>query len=79
MTCIDVSDDRTTGMPRFFAQFLLIVFGAALVVSSFAVWLVPTAEGLPEVTLLKIGVTTATLIGGLCCIVLAKEAKRGRL
>lgn len=78
MASIEIHNEPSGIVPRLVSQMLLIVFGAALVVSAFGVWLMPTAGGLPEVTLLKIGISAGTMLGGLCCIVFAQEARRRR-
>ena len=75
MANIEIGKDMTAALPRLIAQLVLIVFGAALVVSAFLVWLMSTAQGLPEVSLIKVGLSASTLIAGLCCIVCAKEGK----
>lgn len=75
MATIEIDKDMTAALPRFIAQLVLIIFGAALVVAAFLVWLVPTASGLPEVSLIKVGLSASTLIAGLCCIVCTKEGK----
>lgn len=78
MASIEISNDPSALGPRLVAQLVLIISGAALVVSAFGVWLLPTAHGLPEVSLLKIAVSAFTMLGGLCCIVCAKEVKHRR-
>ncbi|MCR8550185.1 hypothetical protein M4578_20385 [Salipiger sp. P9] len=46
----------------------LLVVGAAMALSAFGLWLVPGASHLPELTLIKLGLSLFLLIGGLCCL-----------
>ncbi len=57
-----------TARPCAPSRFILSLLGSALMFSSFALWLVPGSSGLPELSLIKLGLSVFMLIGGLCCI-----------
>ncbi|MDJ0821509.1 MAG: hypothetical protein QNJ09_06815 [Paracoccaceae bacterium] len=54
----------------------LMLLGAALCASAFGLWLVPAASAVPELSLMKLGLSLFMLISGLCCLVLAKGAQK---
>ena len=54
----------------------LMLLGASLCASAFGLWLVPAASAVPELSLMKLGLSLFMLISGLCCLVLAKGAQK---
>ncbi|MFZ5964683.1 hypothetical protein ACOXXX_17205 [Thalassococcus sp. BH17M4-6] len=48
------------------------VAGWSLMFSAFGLWAVPGSENVPELSLIKLGLSVFMLIGGLCCIVSAR-------
>lgn len=47
---------------------VLLIVGSGLTLSAFGLWLMPGASHLPQVALIKLGLSLFFLIGGLCCI-----------
>ena len=74
MATVRIPSEPLPLSPAVFVRFALSILGAAFVLAAFMVWLVPTAQGLPQVSLIKMGLSSGTLIAGLCCLVLAREA-----
>ncbi len=62
------ADAYETARPSAISRFVLAMLGAALMSSSFALWLVPGTSGIPELSLIKLGLSVFMLIGGLGCI-----------
>ncbi|MFD1341793.1 hypothetical protein [Litorisediminicola beolgyonensis] len=69
---IETPDTGVALLPRL----LLGLVGAALVFSGFGVWLFPAAEDLPELTLMKLGVSVFMVTGGACCLAIAQPFRR---
>ncbi|APZ54528.1 hypothetical protein [Salipiger abyssi] len=51
-----------------FLRAVLLVVGSGLTMAAFGLWLMPGASQLPELALIKLGLSLFFLIGGLCCI-----------
>lgn len=56
-------------VPGAVARFVFALSGTALMASSIGLWVVPTAASVPEVTLMKLGISVLMLMGGLFCFV----------
>lgn len=65
---------RPASLPNALARLMLSVTGTALGCSAFGIWLVPAGGGLPDLSLVKLGLSLGFLLGGLCCVVIARDA-----
>ncbi len=54
----------------------MCLVGASMCASAFGLWLVPVASAMPELSLMKLGLSLFMLISGLCCLVLAKGTQK---
>ena len=81
MSAVTTDMPRQTSSERSLAGMalrgVLGLAGAALCVSAFGLWLVPGAAGMPELSLIKLGLSVYMLIGGLCCLVTARAGRAG--
>lgn len=54
----------------------LSIIGCALGLSAFGLWLMPGTGGLPELSLMKLGLSLFMLLLGVCFLVMAEKNKR---
>ncbi|WP_417722358.1 hypothetical protein [Salipiger sp.] len=54
----------------------LAVAGTGMSLAAFALWVMPGTSNLPELTLIKLGLSLFLLIGGLSCLTGSRRARR---
>ncbi|WGW02471.1 hypothetical protein [Tropicibacter oceani] len=72
-TNIDHQAPGEISVATIFRSLVLGFLGISLCISAFGLWLVPGGQGLPEVSLIKMGLSAALLIAGLCCMVMIRR------
>ncbi|KMK67014.1 hypothetical protein [Puniceibacterium sp. IMCC21224] len=70
----DPAEQTHQAAPGTVGRFFYAVAGSALLFSALGLWMVPSGAALPELTLMKLGLSVLMLVGGLCCLV----STRGR-
>ena len=77
MSSLSTNIDRQTpgeiSLSAIFRSLVLGFLGMSLCISAFGLWLVPGGQGLPEVSLIKMGLSAALLIAGLCSLVMIRR------
>ena len=51
------------------------IVGWSLLFSAFGLWAMPGSDNVPELSLIKLGLSVFMLIGGLCCIVSTRAVR----
>lgn len=67
-------DPRELG-PGLLRRLLLGIAGWGLLFSAFGLWAVPGSDNVPELSLMKLGLSVFMLLTGLCCIVSTRRER----
>ena len=74
-TDLPEATDADRARPALLTRLVLGITGWSLLFSAFGLWAVPGSANVPELSLMKLGVSIFMLIGGMCCIVRTRPGR----